>query len=211
MERQDACGFLRVVNLLLEPRSDRSVEPSAKLERQASRPRRVSASGGSVRIRRAPARRVDATFTHVVPSGACSVIVGFEPRQHARMKCQPEHRRTPDQRPVLGRECVDPRHRRGLGRIRQAVNPTGLDGRGSRSRRNWGLPPDRRATTSSTCSGSGCWAVANFAKRSALSGARGSSSIRITVGTLGASNPESDGRRATPNSQGRAPHRAGYE
>ena len=59
----------------------------------------------------------------------------------------------------------------------------------NKSRRNCGLPPERVATTSSTCPASGvCW-VASCARRSASCGASGLSSMRTTVSASGATNP----------------------
>ena len=65
-----------------------------------------------------------------------------------------------------------------------------------RSRRNCGLPPDRLATTSSTCEGSGCCSAASLSSEgsSAVSGAR---SILHGCGRVRARRRGVRGRRAT--------------
>ena len=73
------------------------------------------------------------------------------------MERQPEHGGAADHRAVLGRQRVDLRHRGGFGRVGQVRRCRRIRSpMRSRSRRNCGLPPERFATTSSTCTGSGC-------------------------------------------------------
>jgi hypothetical protein len=67
---------------------------------------------------------------------------------------------------------------------RSAVPPESIAER-SKSRRNCGLPPDRFATTSRTCAGSGLCAVASCARRSAPCGAIGSQIDPDRLGRLG--------------------------
>ena len=69
-----------------------------------------------------------------------------------------------------------------------AVTPPDSMATRIRSRRNCGLPPDRVATTSSTCDGSGCCSAANFTSRNVSPAASGASSI-LMMPALGLSAP----------------------
>jgi hypothetical protein len=52
-----------------------------------------------------------------------------EPGEHARVEREAEHRRTTDQRAIVGRQRVDARERRGLRRIGQPDHAARLDRR----------------------------------------------------------------------------------
>ncbi len=80
----------------------------------------------------------------------------------------------------------------------------------SRSRRNWGFPPDRWAMISRTWRGNGASVVASWVSRNASLACSESSFTRTTVGNSGAVNRDPASRRAMANNQGRSlscPHR----
>ena len=149
-------------------------------------PRRAAASGGNASSRRVPPRRARAVVSTCAASGAA---LSPSSASHASMRGW-------NVSPNTAARRTSARSSGASASIRAIAAASAESGRPpmppdwiaerNRSRRNCGLPPDRCATTSRTCGGSGCCSVAQLARmRSASSGASGSSSIRDTVRYVG--------------------------
>ena len=199
---------------------------SASCTQYVSRPR-CAACAGACRAVPRTRRRATAICESVVPVGfgvenwrnlaqvaASGGDVPSSLPNHSSMRGwerQAEYRCAANQRPVFGRQRVDPGHCCGLGRIRQAVDAarTAQQSAAGRGGTEDYLPEALRNHLQNMHEAAGACAVANCVNRRASSGASSSSSIRTTVGASGAANPEFGRPSRNPTSQGRLAALAG--
>ena len=124
VEREQAGRFLGVGEVGLEPTPDLPVEPSAQLVRQPLVGRVADQRPSEAQVaHRSPPRSNSASRCHVSGPGTRS-----SSSTHASIrgsKHHAEHGRPSHERPVLGRERIDARHR---GRLDGARHPTGTAG-----------------------------------------------------------------------------------